>query len=474
MTSQTLRVAAETGHLPEHHTDWLDAHTDYTRPPLRRGPAGLAQSETQWRTRLVAGTPNGWLLANNSMTRTLASGSRIHLMHTTVALDAIRASGKLYVSSGCLVAALYCAPLIPEPGGLRPHNLAAYLLDTKAHTRTLVIEIDPDGPVPAAGIDYLRLGPIHLRAYLTHRSYLSPAEDSQLCRAVVHQISATAPFFDTMLANATGDTTPPSEFCDQLAAAIPDFPFLGYLYFEVLSEYLMLHSTNPQTIECAGAGELNNWLYKQLAFRAVAGMDQLFDLARFHPRHDRLIELIGAIEPGLQPDVARYVRDRLSHLFATIALDQSQDASAVTFRGATDFDSLAAISASLLGQAVFRQMRFTPRYPQLYLTLEEAKALEAWDYWNHTGIPTPFNGFLPKGEIGVNPAYPRARYTIWLAERCEQGLVHPVEQIDATFVPRLAELGLTAMRRDHTGKAAGHRRPTRHSAAGTANRPELT
>lgn len=127
-------------------TAWDNAHTDHTRPiPPAAAPAGLAQSSAEWSQRL-ADAPNGWLLRDNTMTRTLANGGPIHLMHTTVALDAIRTSGHLYASSGCLVAALYCAPLTPEPDGLRPHNLGQYLLETKPHTDTLVIEITPDAP----------------------------------------------------------------------------------------------------------------------------------------------------------------------------------------------------------------------------------------------------------------------------------------------------------------------------------------
>lgn len=446
-------------------TEWDDAHTDYTNDAVRPGPVGLAQSVAEWRTRLERDTPNGWLLRDNTMTHTLASGRRIHLMHTTVALEAIRASGRLYGSTGCLVAALYCAPLTTQPAGLRPHNLGSYLLEAKSHTRTLVFEIDPGAPTPPKGVDYLRLGRIHLRNYLNYRSFLSPAEEIQLRRAALDRVRATAPFLDTLLANAAGRTTPEAAFLDQLAQAVPRFPFLGYVYFEVLSEYLMLHSTSAQTKDCAQAGELNNRLYKRLAFAAVPGMDKLFDLGRFHPAHNRLLQLIGRIEPGLETRVAQYARDRMSHLFATITLDAAQDVSAVTFQGA-DFDTLAACSPSLLGQAVFREMRIIERYPQLYLALEEAKALEAWDYWNAEGIATPFNGFLPKGEIGINPAYPRSTCTVWVAETCERGLLHPIEQLDAVFVPRLAELGMTAMRRDETGRAAGHLRPATATAVG--------
>ncbi|MGY1584588.1 hypothetical protein [Streptomyces sp. MN13] len=96
------------------------------------------------------------------------------------------------------------------------------------------------------------------------------------------------------------------------------------------------------------------------------------------------------------------------------------------------------------------------RYPQLYLAFEQAKALRAWSYWNDQRIATPFNGFLPKGEIGFNPASPAARCRVWQADTCERGLVHPVDELEVTFMPRLADLAMTAMRRDATGKAAGH------------------
>ncbi|MEV6616744.1 NAD-dependent epimerase/dehydratase family protein [Streptomyces sp. NPDC051051] len=135
-------------------------------------------------------------------------------------------------------------------------------------------------------------------------------------------------------------------------------------------------------------------------------------------------------------------------------LAPGQDATTFAFRD-QDFDSLAKAAPSLLGQTIFREMRILQRYPQLYLAFEQAKALRAWNYWNHHQIRAPFNGFLPKGEIGVDPAYP-ADCAVWLAETCERGLIHPVDELDVAFVPRMADLGMTAMRRDATGKAAGH------------------
>ncbi|MEU9181830.1 hypothetical protein AB0C90_34350 [Streptomyces sp. NPDC048550] len=87
---------------------------------------------------------------------------------------------------------------------------------------------------------------------------------------------------------------------------------------------------------------------------------------------------------------------------------------------------------------IFREVRYMLRYQQLYHCFEKAKALEAWDYWNNEGIPTPFNGVIPKGEIGINPAYPRSAVRVWTAQQDSKGYLHPDEEITAVLTPRLA------------------------------------
>ncbi|WP_440097902.1 hypothetical protein [Streptosporangium sp. H16] len=102
-----------------HDAEWDYAHTDYTNPAARPSPTGLADSEADWR-RLHLDTPNGWLLRRNAMLQTLTNGQPIHLMHITTALDAIRSSGQLHASAGCLVGALYGAPTHPGTQRLTP------------------------------------------------------------------------------------------------------------------------------------------------------------------------------------------------------------------------------------------------------------------------------------------------------------------------------------------------------------------
>ncbi|MET8752232.1 hypothetical protein ABZW32_19335 [Streptomyces sp. NPDC004667] len=417
--------------------EWEHAHTDYTVPAQRPMPASLAESESDWRHHLEHSTPNGWLIRHSAMTEALLSGQPLHLLHTTKDIDAIRTSRQLHVSTGCLVGALYCSPLATQRHGLRPHNLGAYLVETKPSTKPLVFEVTPDAPIQPKGIDYLHLGAIHLRTYLRYQSFLTPAENDQLDRAVLTGLRSAGAFLDTALRNAAGHTTPAPAFIDMLSDAVAGVPFLGYLYFEVLSEYLMLHSATPETKNYAQAGELNNRLYKRLAFAAVDSMGRLFDLARFGPRHHQLLQLIEDIEPALGPGASEYVRRRLSHLLARTALHPSQDAASVTFQGA-DLNTLQKAAPGLIGQMVFREIRYMDRYRHLYHCFEKSKALEAWDYWNSEGIPTPFNGILPKGEIGINPVYPRSSIKVWAAERDEKGYLHPTQEVLADFTPHLA------------------------------------
>lgn len=466
-------IAAPATHLAV-ASIWDDAHTDYSsaRRP-RPAPRGLAASEAEWRSYLEEQTPNGWLLHSGSLLKALAGAQPIYLMHTTTYLEAIRASRQLYQAAGCLVGALYCAPLTREHAGLRPHNLGAWLLETKLHTRTIVFEVACGRPVPAKGIDYLRLGGVHLRTYLDHRVFLTPAEDDRLRCAAVQRIRWAAGFLDVLLAGACGNHTPDQPFLDQLAAAVPTLPFLGYLYFEVVAEYLMLCSTGWQTKECAQAGELNNRLYKSLAFTSVDTMGHLFDLALFRPCHDRLLQLIGQIEPGLAAGVADYTRRRLAHLFACVALAPTQDAGSITFHQAADFDALAQVAPGLLGQTVFRLLRTSPRYPQLFPIFEQAKATAASAYWNAHGIPTPFNGVTPKGEIGLNLAWPDGARA-WTAETCRRGLLHPTEELSLTFVPRLSDLRDTALGRARfalTDTPPAGTIPPALSVAGSAPQP---
>nr|WP_242335230.1 hypothetical protein [Streptomyces formicae] len=263
---------------------WADAHAFFDSALLAgESTDPLAEQTTAWDTRLAEATPNGHLLRSNALFDALGGNGKLYLLHVTHALEKIAEQGILYPSGGCLVGSVYCAPLTPTDDGLRLHNLASYILNKEAPAFVAVGGVPQRVPTPLifevtvprqayrglAGVDYLRLGSIHLNIY-SHLEYLlSKAERHQLRETVVSGVKNST----SLLALAAGiafhrASVTPTAFLHLLDETIPRLPILGYVYFEALAEYLMFHSTSERTRHLADLGQFNNWLYKEMLFAA--------------------------------------------------------------------------------------------------------------------------------------------------------------------------------------------------------------
>lgn len=65
------------------------------------------------------------------------------------------------------------------------------------------------------------------------------------------------------------------------------------------------------------------------------------------------------------------------------------------------------------------------------------------------GIIMPFNGTFPKGEIGINPAFPDLDYKIYQGKTTIEGVttyIEPEKQLDITLEPKLVDIRNTVMR----------------------------
>ncbi|AWK09576.1 hypothetical protein DDQ41_12335 [Streptomyces spongiicola] len=442
---------------------WADAHAFFDSPLIHSAPDHtdpLGQQSADWETRVAEDTPNGALLRGNALFEALTGSGPLYLLHVTHALEEISQQGFLYPSGGCLVGSIYCAPLIASGTGFRPHNLAQYVLNKEAPAFVAKMGAPERTPTPLifeitrprrayrglAGVDYLRLGSIHLSIY-THLEYLlSTAERYELRETVVSRIKNSTTFLSLAAAIVyEGADVAPAVFLELLDETIPRLPILGYLYFEALAEYLMLHSTSEPTQRLAARGEFNNWLYKEMLF-ATLGMAGKFDLAKFQPSPSTFAALLEQVDDTVDAAHARaYLRDRISYLVAARLFTPGQVPDA-WHHTRWEFDGLAAHLGPLLGHLIHRELRTFGRYPDFYFYFDQHKALQAWNYWNHMDIFAPFNGTMPKGEVGINPAYPDLEYRVWRAEQDDAGRIHPVEQLDLTIAPRLVDIKYTLMR----------------------------
>ena len=106
--------------------------------------------------------------------------------------------------------------------------------------------------------------------------------------------------------------------------------------------------------------------------------------------------------------------------------------------------------APLLGHTIHRFLRNMKRYPNFYFYFDQYKALQVWNYWNQASIALPYNAILPKGEIGINPANPYMKYSVYTAKSYQKdGLTYLTKdkKIQITIEPRLTELNMSSMRK---------------------------
>lgn len=446
---------------------WADGHVFYDNPLAGQAMSDpLMAREAEWAQRIAHETPNGELIQRNVLFDALTDSSTVTLLHTTHGLERISQRGIIYPSGGCLIGSVYCCPLIPDGDGYRIHNLGRYVLTREAPAfvarlgraggtpTPLIIEITmpPHAYRGLAGIDYLRLGGIHLQIFRQLEYLLSRSERHDLREKIVGRIKNSAAFLGLCATVFhAGEEVAPATFLPLLSAATARLPILGYLCFEALSEYLMLHSTSAETQQLKAIGELNNRLYKDMLFAAFPGMAGAFNLSEFRPSPESLPVLLKRIDPTIDADHAqRYLVERICFLVNARLLGPEgthQDWRHTRW----EFDSLCERVAPLVGHLIHRELRTFGRYPDFYFYYDQHKALQAWNYWNHMDIVAPFNGTIPKGEVGINPAYPDLDYSIYLGELAPDGTIHPVKQLDLRITPRLVDLKYTLMRDSRGG-----------------------
>jgi hypothetical protein len=439
---------------------WADTHVFFDHLSPHGSTSDVVDEHAAaWWKRMTGETPNGALLTRNAMFTALNDDRTLYLLHVTHAAESLTRHGSLYPSGGCLVGSIYCAPLTRTGSAFRMHNLGEYVLTKEAPAFTrkvgsadptpLIIEvkIPPAAFRGLAGIDYLRLGDIHLQIFLHLEYLLSGTERHRLREAIVSRVRNGMTFLQ--LCNSLlydGGAVDADNYLTALDYAITQLPILGYLYFETLVEYLMLHSTSPRTEQLREIGEFDNWTYKQMLFSTFPRMAGKFDLSKFRPSITDLQRLVEEICPTLNLDeLTGYVIDRLSYL-VNARLFTPELRPGDWQRLQWDFTALRPSLSPLLGHLVHRELRTFGRYPEFYFYFDQYKALQVWNYWNHMSIAAPFNGTFPKGEIGINPAYPDLKYRIWRGRLNRQRLLEPVEELDLHIVPRLVDIKYTLMR----------------------------
>ncbi len=444
---------------------WADAHVFYNMYARKSvdNSSKIEADEIKWRQRVISKSPNGHLIINNSFFDTLKKSRKIYLVHNTYNLNEIEKNGIIFASGGCLVGSIYCSPLVLESNRLRMHNLGVYINDVEApmilggvknkKPDLLIFEIDVNEHTHhnLIGIDYLRLGNIHYSIYKQLEYLLSYKERSELDKIVVSRIRRSLDYL-TLCGELyfKGQKVNTDKFLEVFIENINFLPILGYLYFEVITEYILLFQDNNEARRYADAGEFYNPTYKELMYALQPKLKNNFKISSFQPNIDSVINYIehNNIFTNFNSNhFKQYISERLIYWTNTKLLSEnSHEVNWYKFQW--DFINLSHHASPLLGHLIHRELRNFGRYPSFYFYFDQSKALQVWNYWNHMDISIPFNGVIPKGEIGINPALPDLNYKIYHGKYIDDAdfkYIEPMKELDIKIEPKLVDLRYTNM-----------------------------
>ena len=243
------------------------------------------KDEYLWRENMSSDSINGGLIRNNSFFNGLKSNNKQFLAHITYGLDDILNSKSLFASGGCLVGSIYSTPLNLENNRFRMHNLGEYIFDKEASILgqkkdskvpdILIFEIDetPLWNSHLIGIDYLGLGEIHTLIYKDLEYLLSVQERFNLQETINRRVKKSMDFLSLCSSIYYGNyNVNPDLFIQCYTQTIPNLTILGYIYFEVISEYVMLFQDTKISQIYKDLGELYSPSYKNLMYDLQPGL----------------------------------------------------------------------------------------------------------------------------------------------------------------------------------------------------------
>lgn len=420
-----------------------NAHVDYA------DYLNQEQSKTEhvWRLKMI-NTPNGHLLLDNSFFKTLRNYKEIYLQHTTLKFEKIFVTSTISPSGGCLVGSIYCTPLVKKSENqFKMHNLGQYIYNSEISMNSkdktvdsLVFKIKSSDKFKIIGIDHLRLGKFYLYSYNLIQEKISSEHTKLIEDITFERFNSLLDFVNKCL---NVDSIDDKYFFENLNKHINSNQFLEYFWFATISEYIMLYQDSLESKKYSAKGEIYNAHYKDLMYFYMTNNSSKV----FNPKIDEVSKYIEnnlIIDNFKKDHFAKYIKSRIiflirERLFENVDLSNAQES--------IDFDDAQINYSHFVGHIlnhVVRQVDFGA-----YNIYEQKKADLLWKYWYEKGIEVPFNGVIPKGEIGTSsPEFPNnvEIYSCDINKKDDDYCISLGEKLDIKIDNKLVSKKLTVMR----------------------------
>ncbi len=235
--------------------------------------------------------PHSHLLRQNAIFQALQDKKPILLSHQTKYVKEIQTTGILKPGMGCLGSVVYTIPVYTQSQHRRRDNFADIVLihqdkKTAEQIGEILIQIDDHDTENIYGFNYLLAG--RLLYHLAQGA----------CKADEVQRSLTQS--DNTLESA--DFKSLTTDCDtkkalnSLARISKKLPFFAHIYYEALSQILVLSSTDKRTKSVDALGEFNaKCFYTILAAYKDISSDR-YDSSAFAPSYSELLNILTAMK----------------------------------------------------------------------------------------------------------------------------------------------------------------------------------
>lgn len=413
--------------------------------------------ELAWQKYFINKTPMGSLIKSNSTLESIKQNKGLRLIHVTSSLPEIEKNGVIYGSGGALGACIYGVPLRMD-GRLHnftellfkyelPNSLKAKKINKPINLLEIYLpqENFKEVNLVTSGIDYVKLGILRINAFNNLlRKYIIPKdEEVTLKNAVVKKFNETRTFLE-LCAHYDIDSVDNVTYFILLKRALDTVTHLRAIYFEVVSEYVLLFQNDKFAHQHLSIGELYHWNHKKMIFDLCPILNEKFKLTYFNPQFKNVCFYLKEkskenclIASFSKEHFYKFLKWRISQYIRLKILDGNPLPT-----GKIYFEDIIDYNPSFAGHLIHREIH------EIY-SYEKEIARTLWQYWKKNNIICLSNGILPKGEMGINPAYPNLGYQIFEGTIDKNNTFKRKRELKVEIIPELINPVFGVLRAPH-------------------------
>ncbi len=397
-------------------------------------------------------TPNKDLLVNETFFKQYRSNEELYLLHITTNFNSIQQSQKILQSAGGMVGTIYCSPLIPlGDDTFQMHNLSEYFylneLKDKSKASFVIFKVNKSNANKnLIGLNHLKLGSAYYKSTVDLLNILNKNEKQTITNRINLSLLKTKKLLLQCNNKSKISIIDKKKFIDLFLYSIPYNPLFGVIYAELLMEFMYLFQDDKISNNYYEQDQFNCFNFKK--FRHI-NKTKFPKLDIFKPDLNDFFHFIKQQKVISNFEQNKFVEYFSVRLFEVLNYSLADGLKQSDFSTIKNLNNISNTGKNLIGHLVYRFVRYLPRYEFLYNFFNTYRSCSICNFWNANNVLLPYNSFIPRGEIGINPAYVNEdNISIFSADISNsKNLTLKIhEKLSWKIEPKLLDINTTALR----------------------------